>query len=129
MPDLLNADGALFFISGYDLVNNPDKTWQDTMVFQKAISLLRSNVDKSLVGRADIPIYFIITKGDTIPDVSPEDLRKRVQALIKRASISPEEAGLVEKVFGRKGKNVKLYKTEAMGKYQSLTVLPENTAR
>ena len=124
LPDLLRADGALFFISGEDLVNNPDKTWEDTMVYQKAISLLRQNVDKSYGGRADIPIYFIITKGDTIPDVSLDDLKKRIHALIKRASASPEEAGVIEKMFFKKGKNVKIYKTEAMGKWPSATTIP-----
>ena len=124
LPDLLRADGALFFISGEDLINNSDQTWEDTMVYQKAISLLRQNVDKSYGGRADIPIYFIITKSDTIPNVSVEELKKRIKALIKRASASPEEAGFIEKRFFKKGKNVKIYKTEAMGKWPSATTIP-----
>ena len=126
LPDLIRADGALFFISGADLINNPDQTWEDTMVYQKAISLLRQNIDKSYVGRADIPIYFIITKGDTIPNVSINDLEKRTKALIKRASASPEEAGFIEKSFFQKGKNVKIYKTEAMGKWPSSNVIPQD---
>ena len=124
LPDLLRADGALFFISGEDLINNPDQTWQDTMVYQKAISLLRQNIDKSYGGRADIPIYFLITKGDTIPSVSVKDLERRIKALIKRASASPEEAGFIEKRFFKKGKNVKIYKTEAMGKWPSSNTIP-----
>lgn len=118
--DLVNADGALFFISGEDLVKNPDRVWSSNMVFSAAISRLREGK------LADIPIYFIITKGDTIPDTSIEDLRKRIASLIKRASTSTHGGGFFERNFFRKGQRVKAYKTQAMGKWPSVNMLPKD---
>ena len=120
LPDLLKADGALFFISGYDLVNNREKILKDNIVFSHAISLLRENKE------ADIPIQFIITKGDKIPDVSLDDLKRHIAVLLKHAANSPHAESLLESQFFRKGKYVNVYKTEAMGKWPSDDVLPEN---
>ncbi|MBQ7193186.1 MAG: GTPase domain-containing protein [Synergistaceae bacterium] len=116
--DLTRADGALFFISGEDLVKNPERTWADNMVFSTAISVLRE--DKL----ADIPIQFVITKGDTIPDVSLDELKKRIAALIKRATTSSKAGGFIEDIFFKKGQRVHVYKTEAMGKWPSVDELP-----
>ena len=67
------------------------------MVFSKAISLIRENVHGEFRGRADVPIHFIITKGDTIPDVSLDELKKLIASLIKKASSSPDTKG----IFGK----------------------------
>ena len=118
MDDMERADGALFFISGEDLVKNPEQTWSDNMVFSTAISVLRTGKI------ADIPITFIITKGDTIPEVSLEELKKRIAVLIKKATTSSEAVGFIERKFFKKGQRVKVYKTESIGKWPSVDELP-----
>ena len=77
LPDLQRADGALFFISGEDLVKYPERVLKDNLVFAKAISKLREHKSGDLKGRLDVPIWFIFTKGDTIPDVSLDTLKEK----------------------------------------------------
>lgn len=120
LSDLLSADGALFFISGDELENNSEKILKDNIVFSRAISLLRENKE------ADIPIQFIITKGDKIPNVSLDDLKRHIAALLKRATNSTHAKSFLESQFFRKGKYVNVYKAESMGKWPSDDVLPEN---
>ena len=67
-PDLRTANGVLFFLSGEDLIHHPEKLLKDNMVFARAISLVRENQGRKWEGRQDVPITFIFTKGDTIPD-------------------------------------------------------------
>ncbi len=70
---LQDADGALFFISGYDLINNPAEALTVNKVFADAISEIRRTQGGKLKGRADVPIWFIFTKGNMIPDVADSD--------------------------------------------------------
>ncbi len=119
LPDLLDADGALFFMSGYDLVHNREKILKDNMVFSRAISILREQ-------DIDIPIQFVLTKGDKIPEVSIDELKKHIAALIKRATNSTHAENFLDKRFFKKGKHVNVYKSESMGKWPSDTVLPTN---
>ena len=124
--DLRRADGALFFISGEDLKFNPENISQDIIVFAKAISIIRSvPQNRKINSRSDVPISFIITKGDTIPDVPVETLEESIATLVKRAKDSHDKDDLIEGMLFAKGNFVKIYKTESMGKWPSSTVFPK----
>ena len=51
LPDLQRADGALFFISGEDLVKYPERVLKDNLVFARAISKIREHKSGDLKGR------------------------------------------------------------------------------
>ena len=126
LPDLQRADGALFFISGEDLVKYPERVLKDNLVFAKAISKLREHKSGDLKGRLDVPIWFIFTKGDTIPDVSLDTLKEKNSALFKTASKSQDHGNWLEKTAYKKGKYVNAYKSQAIGKWESPQSVPRN---
>lgn len=97
LPDLQQADGALFFISGEDLVKYPERVLKDNIVFARAISEIREHKSGDLKGRSDVPISFIFTKGDTIPDVSLDTLKEKNSALFKAAEKSQDHGNWLEK--------------------------------
>lgn len=116
--DLQDADGALFFISGYDLINNPAEALTVNRVFADAISEIRRTQGGILKGRADVPIWFIFTKGDMIPDVADDELASRVPSLIDAAK-SPTGG----KIY-KKGGYVRYYKSQAMGQWPDANTPP-----
>lgn len=116
--DLQDADGALFFISGYDLINKPAEALTVNRVFADAISEIRRTQGGKLKGRADVPIWFIFTKGDMIPDVADEELASRVPSLIDAAK--SQTGGAIYK----KGSYVRYYKSQAMGQWPDANTPP-----
>ena len=126
LPDLQRADGALFFISGEDLVKYPEKASTDNMVFTNAISKLREHKSGDLKGRSDVPISFIFTKGDTIPDVSLDTLKEKNAALFKAAEKSQDQGNWLEKTAYKKGKYVNAYKSQSIGKWESPQSVPRD---
>lgn len=116
--DLQDADGALFFISGYDLINKPAEALTVNRVFADAISEIRRTQGGKLKGRADVPIWFIFTKGDMIPDVADDDLASRVPSLIDAAK--SQTGGAIYK----KGGYVRYYKSQAMGQWPDANTPP-----
>ena len=121
-PDLKTANGVLFFLSGEDLIHHPEKLLKDNMVFARAISLVRENQGRKWEGRQDVPITFIFTKGDTIPDVDVKTLQAKIASLFQAACQDREDAGLLlkrlfKKGLFQKGKHVQCFKTTAMGKW------------
>ena len=126
LPDLQRADGALFFISGEDLVKYPEKASTDNMVFTNAISKLREHKSGDLKGRSDVPICFIFTKGDTIPDVSLDTLKEKNAALFKAAEKSQDQGNWLEKTAYKKGKYVNAYKSQSIGKWESPQSVPRD---
>lgn len=129
-PDLEQADGALFFISGEDLVKYPERVpervLKDNMVFARAISNIRAHKAGDLKGRSDVPICFIFTKGDTIPDVSLDTLKEKNAALFKAAAKSQDQGNWLEKTAYKKGKYVNAYKSQAIGKWESPQSVPSD---
>lgn len=128
IPDRLRtADGAIFFIDGENLVNHPEKVLSDNIAFGKAISMLRENTFRNIagkiLGRKDIPIWFVITKCDAIPAISDEELQKHISALLRNASDNKGSGKWAEKLF-KKGKRVKIFRTQSMGKWLSNTTPP-----
>ena len=87
VSQLRRADGVICFISGEDLILHPDEISPDNTVFMKAISIFKRTWS---LGRTNIPVWFIVTKGDTIPDVSEDELKHVCVALFapwKRRSL------------------------------------------
>lgn len=126
LPDLQRADGALFFISGEDLVKYPERVLKDNLVFARAISKIREHKSGDLKGRSDVPIWFIFTKGDTIPDVSLDTLKEKNSALFKAAEKSQDHGNWLEKTAYKKGKYVNAYKSQSVGKWESPQSVPRN---
>lgn len=124
---LKSADGAIFFIDGKDLVYEPEKVIADNLAFGKAIAMLRENTFRNmagrLLGRKDVPIWFIITKCDAIPEISEDELRKHIGVLLKNAAENKRSGKWAEKLF-RKGKRVKIFRVQSMGKWLSPTTPP-----
>ena len=126
LPDLQRADGALFFISGEDLVKYPERVLKDNLVFARAISKIREHKSGDLKGRSDVPIWFIFTKGDTIPDVSLDTLKEKNSALFKAAEKSQDQGNWLEKTAYKKGKYVNAYKSQSIGKWESPQSVPRD---
>jgi len=126
LPDLQQADGALFFISGEDLVKYPERVLKDNLVFARAISEIREHKSGDLKGRSDVPISFIFTKGDTIPDVSLETLKEKNSALFNAAAKSQDQGNWLEKTAYKKGKYVNAYKSQSIGKWESPQGVPRD---
>ena len=126
LPDLQQADGALFFISGEDLVKYPERVLKDNIVFARAISEIREHKSGDLKGRSDVPISFIFTKGDTIPDVSLDTLKEKNSALFKAAEKSQDHGNWLEKTAYKKGKYVNAYKSQSIGKWESPQDVPRD---
>lgn len=124
LPDLLRADGVLFFLSGEDIVNHPERVLKDNMVFASAISRIREHKSGDLKGRADVPIWFIFTKGDTIPEVPLETLKEDSLSLLNAAKKSQEQGSWLAKNIYAKGKHVNAYKSQAIGKWESPQKIP-----
>ena len=125
---LRKADGAIFFIDGEDLVHQPERVLADNVAFGKAISMLRENTLRNaagrVLGRKDVPIWFIITKCDAIPEISDDELKRHIAALLRSASDDKKSGKWAEKLF-RKGKRVKIFRTQSMGKWLSPTTPPD----
>lgn len=121
LEKLHDAKGALFFISAEDLVNRPEVALSVNRVFANAISEIRKDVNGKLLGRSDVPIWFVLTKGDTVPNVTEDELKSRIMALVEAAETSQEVGSHLSTVLFRKGKNVKTYKTISMGKWNAQT--------
>lgn len=114
---LQKADGILIFISAEDIVkNNLDKLLDENMAFIKAISKVRESQHGKWKNRADIPIWFIFTKGDKV-DEDEDFLMKNIPALSKAANVKTDPSSLdfYDRLF-EKGKNVKGFKVSAVGK-------------
>ncbi|MBQ8691677.1 MAG: hypothetical protein IJ520_00840 [Synergistaceae bacterium] len=122
--DLREATGALFFISGEDLIKRPVEALKINRVFAYAIEEIRKHNDGNVKGRADVPIWFIITKCDAIPDVSEDELRGKIGALLEAAHTTQEDGDWLPKTFFKKGKNVRIYKSIAMGKWEDAQTPP-----
>ena len=121
---LKTANGALFFLSGEDIA----KGTQDTkllMTFTRAISFIRENQGRKWEGRQDVPITFIFTKGDTIPDWDIDKLKKKISVLCDAASLNPDTGTLLRSLFV-KGKNVAYFKTTALGKWPDPVTPPRD---
>ena len=124
-PHLRTADGVLFFLSGEDIIHRPEKLLKDNMVFARAISFIRENQGRKWEGRQDVPITFIFTKGDTIPDWDIDKLKEKISVLCDAADLNPDTGTLLRSLFV-KGKNVAYFKTTAMGKWPDPVTPPRD---
>lgn len=113
--DLQDADGVLFFISAYDVMNRPAEAFKVNRAFTDAISEIRRPQSGDLKGRADVPIWFIFTKGDTVPEFSVDELKSRVPSLIDAAKSQQVKGNWFARKIYRKGGYVRPYKSQAMG--------------
>ena len=64
-----------------------------------------------------MPIWFIFTKGDTISNITTEELLSRVPALHDAAKQQKIKGNLFERKIYKKGGFVRPYKTQALGKW------------
>ena len=122
--DLQDADGALFFISAYDVMNNITEAQKVNRAFADAISEIRKAHEGDVKGRADVPIWFIFTKGDTVPDASIEDLASRVPSLVDAATSQQIKGNWLARKIYRKGGYVRSFKTQAMGQWPDANTPP-----
>lgn len=124
VPGLRTADGVLFFLSGEDIA----KGTQDRkliMTFAHAISLVRGSQGGRRKGRQDVPITFIFTKGDTIPDWDIDKLKEKISVLCDTADSNSNTGTLLRSLFV-KGKNVAYFKSSALGKWLDPRTPPRN---
>lgn len=82
--DLATAHAILFFISAEDVMFYQDRILEDNMVFASALSRLKE-IRRKQGGRTAIPLFFIFTKGDLVPDISLATLKERLPGLLKIA--------------------------------------------
>lgn len=116
LEDLHEAKGVLFFISAEDLIKRPEAALSVNRVFAHAISEVRKRVKGGIRGRANVPIWFILTKGDAVPNDTKETLTSKIMALVEAAQTSQEEGDLWARIFDAE-KPVEIYKTVSMGKW------------
>ena len=126
--DLQNADGALFFISAYDVINNPSEALKINRAFADAISEIRKHTKGDVKGRSDVPIWFIFTKGDTVPDVSVEVLTSKVPSLLDAAKKQQIRGNWFARSIYKKGGYVRPYKTQSLGTWIDERTLPSDFA-
>ncbi len=113
MPRLQKADGIMIFISSKDIVEN--KLSKEYIAFTRAISEIRQSQDGKWQNRADIPVWFIFTKGDKV-EVDQKILMDNIRALsiAAKATKDPSKVDFYDSFF-EKGKNVKGFKVSAVG--------------
>lgn len=124
--DLQNADGALFFISAYDVINNPSEALKVNRAFADAISEIRKHTQGDVKGRSDVPIWFIFTKGDTVPEVPVDVLASKVPSLLDAAKKQQIRGNWFARSIYKKGGYVRSYKSQSLGTWINSTTLPEN---
>ena len=124
--DLQNADGAFFFISAYDVINNPSEALKVNRAFADAISEIRKHTQGDVKGRSDVPIWFIFTKGDTVPEVPVEVLASKVPSLLDAAKKQQIRGNWFARSIYKKGGYVRPYKSQSLGTWIDSTTLPEN---
>ncbi len=124
--DLQNADGALFFISAYDVINNPSEALKVNRAFADAISEIRKHTQGDVKGRSDVPIWFIFTKGDTVPEVPVDVLASKVPSLLDAAKKQQIRGNWFARSIYKKGGYVRSYKSQSLGTWIDSTTLPEN---
>ena len=124
--DLQNADGAFFFISAYDVENKPSEALKINRAFADAISEIRKHIQGNIKGRSDVPIWFIFTKGDTVPEVSAENLMSKVPSLLDAARKQQIKGNWLARIIYTKGRYVRAYKSQSMGKWINEQTLPVN---
>ena len=124
--DLQNADGALFFISAYDVINNPSEALKVNRAFADAISEIRKHTQGDVKGRSDVPIWFIFTKGDTVPEVPVDELASNVPSLLDAAKKQQIRGNWFARSIYKKGGYVRSYKSQSLGTWINSTTLPEN---
>ena len=124
--DLQNADGALFFISAYDVINNPSEALKVNRAFADAISEIRKHTQGDVKGRSDVPIWFIFTKGDTVPEVPVDVLASKVPSLLDAAKKQQIRGSWFARSIYKKGGYVRSYKSQSLGTWINSTTLPEN---
>jgi hypothetical protein len=117
IPDLESANGVLFFISGEDLIYHLKKCIEVNAAFTSAIDHLR--IKQKSTAREDVPVWFLFTKGDLIPNVALEDLQDAIKGLRRAA-----EENRQDYVF-KTGRNVRFYKVTSLGKWKDSQSLPE----
>lgn len=124
--DLQNADGAFFFISAYDVINNPSEALKVNRAFADAISEIRKHTKGDVKGRSDVPIWFIFTKGDTVPEVPVDVLVSKVPSLLDAAKKQQIRGNWFARSIYKKGGYVRPYKSQSLGTWVNSTTLPEN---
>jgi len=119
--DLRQADGVIFFISIEDVLHIERHNEQDFKAMQSfsmALELLRKPKDGS-TPRQDVPICVIFTKGDLSPESSIDILEGRYRAFLKNA-----QAGSAKMKWFKVGKNIKCWKSIAMGFWKMIDKPP-----
>lgn len=124
--DLQNADGAFFFISAYDVIHNPSEALKVNRAFADAISEIRKHTKGDVKGRSDVPIWFIFTKGDTVPEVPVDVLVSKVPSLLDAAKKQQIRGNWFARSIYKKGGYVRPYKSQSLGTWVNSTTLPEN---
>ena len=116
--DLASADGLILFISGYDVMTNRLDSLRIGSLMIDAISKVREHKEGNIKGRSDVPICFIFTKCDKIPDVSVDMLEENISATLQAAKQEHKFGNIFTEKFYKKGSYVKSYATQSMGKWQ-----------
>ena len=82
LPELKSVDGVLFFIPADELMKNPERFLRENGTFLEALSFLFENTASRWTGGGKVPAVFLFTKGDTVPDVSVEQLTDKMTAIL-----------------------------------------------
>ena len=112
---LEKADALLIFISAQEVLNK--EVDSINRKFKKAIQIVRNYLQDKWMNRADIPIWFIFTKGDKVDEkITENELMNLMPVLLDAAREDKDSSavGFYERLF-KKGKNVNGYKVSAVG--------------
>jgi len=127
LPDLKSVNGVLFFLSAEDLVKNPAKVKKDNKVFQEAIEYILQNSDSKWYDFQQFPLYCILTKCDSVPELTEEDLARKAADFLNTAKNDSDLAGEedVKPFHFEAGKNLRCFRTVALGKWTDTKALPK----
>ena len=122
LPELKSADGVLFFIPADDLVKNPERFLRGNCTFLEALSFLLENNSSRLNRGGKVPVTFLFTRGDAVPDVSVEQLTDKMLGVMgkegqKFAALSAFLSGDSDKI--------KAFKVISIGSWPDQKKLPQ----
>ncbi|MBL3538479.1 hypothetical protein [Aminivibrio sp.] len=121
LPELKSADGVLFFLPADDLMKNPERIARENGTFQEALSFLLENNSSRWGSGEKVPVVFLFTKGDTVPDVSVEQLTERMIEVLGK---DRQKSSALSIFLSAGSGNIKAFRVVAIGKWPDQKTLP-----
>lgn len=122
LPELKSADGVLFFLPADDLMKNPERILRENGTFQEALSFLLENHSSRWSGGRKIPVVFLFTRGDTVPDVSVEQLTEKMIEVLGK---DRQKSSALSAFLSGSGGDLKAFRVISIGKWPDQKTLPK----